>query len=269
MASVGGILTVLTSLLSYQIALGASTITTDQVGGLRLAVYATLGLMTIGLFLLFLGLTLQLRRLLPVTNTGRLSWLTSGLSSILSRETSTRIFGVSTIVYAVVFGVISSTIVIRPGANFSTTYGVSVPSVDAVVCCGPIGQVPQLVIYLTQQFAIMVIPTNIIILFTVSWLVGLNSAIARYALVHRPANSKAKWVAGVGAFVGLFTACPTCAGFGLLTTIGLTGAVSLALTFSAFQVAFLAIGLPILVVSPVMVLRALHNARVCEAGHKS
>jgi len=116
---------------------------------------------------------------------------------------------------------------------------------------------PQFVVYLTEQFAILIVPVNLILLFAVSWLVGLNAAIATYAYKHRAGSVGSRWVGGLGAIVAVFTACPTCAGFFLLTTLGLTGAVGLALTLSSLQSLFIAIGLPLLMAAPVMTARRI------------
>ena len=116
---------------------------------------------------------------------------------------------------------------------------------------------PQLVVYLSQQFAILIVPVNLILLFAVSWLVGLNAAIATYAYKHRSSSVVNHWMGGVGALVALFTACPTCAGFFLLTMIGLAGAVTVALTLSSLQSMFIAIGLPLLVIAPIVTARRI------------
>jgi len=62
---------------------------------------------------------------------------------------------------------------------------------------------------------------------------------------------------GLGAIVALFTACPTCAGFFLLTMLGLTGAVTFALTLSSLQSLFIAIGLPLLMIAPIVTARRI------------
>ena len=116
---------------------------------------------------------------------------------------------------------------------------------------------PQFVVYLTQQFAILVIPVNLILLFAVSWLVGLNAAVATYAYNHRSSSVGNQWMGGLGAIVALFTACPTCAGFFLLTMLGLTGAVTFALALSSIQSLFIVVGLPLLMIAPIVTARRI------------
>jgi len=113
------------------------------------------------------------------------------------------------------------------------------------------------VVYLTQQFAILVIPVNLILLFAVSWLVGLNAAVATYAYNHRSSSVGSHWMGGLGSIVALFTACPTCAGFFLLTMLGLTGAVTFALTLSSLQSLFIVVGLPLLMIAPIVTARRI------------
>jgi len=179
------------------------------------------------------------------------------LSMALKEKQPFRAFVLAFLIYGLFFAFLSSFLVFQPLGRFSETNGVIVPSTLAVVCCGPFGQMPQFVVYLTQQFAILIVPMNLILLSTVSWLVGLNAAIATYAYTHRSINVGSHWVGGFGAIVALFTACPTCAGFFLLTMLGLTGAVTFALTLSSLQSLFIAIGLPLLLIAPIATARRI------------
>lgn len=125
---------------------------------------------------------------------------------------------------------------------------------------------PQFVVYLTQQFAILIVPVNLILLFAVSWLVGINAAIATYAYKNRSSNVRRQWFGGLGAIVALFTACPTCAGFFLLTMLGLGGAVTFALTLSSLQGVFIAVGLPMLLITPVLTAQQIPRERATSCA---
>src|SRR5437899_12787274 len=92
-----------------------------------------------------------------------------------------------------------------------------------VICCGPLGQMPQFVVYLTQQFAILIVPVNLVLLIAVSWLVGLNVSIASYSYTNESRSVRGKWFGGLGAIVGLFSVCLPCAGFFLLLMLVLAG----------------------------------------------
>jgi hypothetical protein len=177
------------------------------------------------------------------------------LSLALNDKRSFRAFVLAGFLYGVFFAFVSGLLVYRPLGGFSETYGVSVPSILPVICCGPLGQMPQFVIYLTQQFAILIVPVNLILLFSVSWLVGMNVAITTYSYKNRSSNIQSHWFGGLGAIVGLFTACPTCAGFFVLTILGITGVVTVSLAFSSLQILSTAVGLPLLVVTPFIAAR--------------
>lgn len=266
MTAVGSAL-VVGSLLWYQVSLGASSvISANNIVTLEETAYATLGSVTAGLVLVFVGFTSHLQGLSPKdgSNTG-LSSLTR-LSSIISEKRSTRVFALASVCYGLFFGVVSNTLVFQPGIAFSNAYGVNVPSIVPVVCCSGIGQMPQLVIYITQQFAILLVPLNLVLLFVVSWLVGLNASIATYALSNRPRIAGAKWIGGLGALVGLFTVCPSCAGFFFLAILGLGGAVGLVLTLSSLQAVFIATGIPILMVTPILASRGLWAFQTCAVN---
>jgi hypothetical protein len=262
MAAVGIVL-VVGSIVSYQIALGTSSVIgANNIGMLEETAIVSFTLTLLGLVFSFVGAT---RHLLQAEGDSmdKMGAPLARLSRMISEKRSLRIFTIASLSYGLLFGVASSTLVFQPGLSFSDAYGVGVPSVVPVLCCGPVGQMPQWVVYLTQQFAIIIVPMNLILLFAVSWLVGLNAAIASYTYRNRPEAVGARWVAGLGAAIGLFTVCPTCAGFFFLTLLGLGGAVALALTLSSLQAAFISIGIPILLVVPYLSLRGTIGSQAC------
>ena len=254
-----GGLTILTSVLFYQWILSSYPIGTRSIRLLVQSAYVVLALVLVGVILVLTGVTRYLMRS-PRENTATNSLLSGIVISLaLNDKRSFRAFILGSLLYGLFFAFVSSFIVYQPTGGFSETYGVSVPSVVPVICCGPLGQMPQFVVYLTQQFAILIVPVNLILLVAVSWLVGLNAAIATYSYANRSSNPRTKWLGGLGAFVGLFSACPTCAGFFLLTMLGLAGAVSFALTLSSLQAVFLAVGFPLLLLAPVATARRVRQ----------
>src|SRR2546425_2920529 len=224
--------------------------------------YAVVALLLIGLVLTFSGLT----RVVQQSSSD--SWCNSFptlrfMSSVLKKRPYSRVFAASCIAYGLAFGVISSTFVYQPGLAFSIDYGVNVPSVAEALCCGGFGQMPQLVLYLTQTLAMLLIPINLILMFTASWLVGLNTALATYSYRNAPKVAGARWIGGLGSFIGLFTACPTCPSVFLLTTDGPTGAVSLAASLAAFQGFFIGIGITVLIATPILASSRILRQRAC------
>lgn len=252
------------SLVGYQLIAGSSrVIETHQVAFLQNVAYATLGLLLAGITIAFSGITLILRRIHEESNWKIFPNLT-GLSLALADSQCVRIFVVASASYGVLFAAVSSTLVFQAGPGFSNSYGVPVPSIVPVICCGFIGEMPQFVLYLTQQVGLILIPLNLILLFCVSWLVGLNSATVGYSLKHRAHSNSPRWVGGIGAAVGLFTACPACAGFLFLEASGVSSAATLSLTLASLQGIFVLIGIPILVLA--LVLNSRRVIAVCDLG---
>jgi hypothetical protein len=255
--SVLGGLTILVSLLIYQSILSSYPVDTRNIGFLEQAAYVVLASVLTGLCLLLGGATRFFLRSSPNNGQTKPSHTVMVLSLALNEKHSFRAFVMASLIYGLFFAFVSSFLVFQPMGSFSETNGVSVPSALSVICCGSLGQIPQFVVFLTQQFAILVVPVNLILLFAISWLVGLNAAIATYAYKHRSSAVGRHWMGGLGAIVALFTACPTCAGFFFLTVLGLTGAVTFALTLSSLQSLFIATGLPLLLIAPILSARRI------------
>ena len=261
-ASLGGV-TVLASLLVYQSIVSMHFVQLQNIAILQAVAYLVLSLTLLGLFVFLFGVTRYLMQNASLKN-GNVSSLTARtLSLALNDKRSFRIFVLSGLAYAVLFGFLSSVFVFQPLGVSLAPNGFRAPSALAVLCCGSLGQMPQFVFYLTQQFAILVIPANLILIVVVSWLVALNAGISAFAYRNRPEPAGAKWLIGLGATVGLFTACPSCAGYFMLAVLGLSGAVGLALTLSSYQTLFLLIGLPILLVTPILTSKQLPLDRAC------
>ena len=224
--------------------------------------YAVITLVVTGLASCIWGSTRLLQRI--GLDSSRISSLTIRTISAAVRERPySLVFAISAATYSIIFALTSSTLVYQPGVIFSRTYGVSVPSTVEVVCCGTLGQMPQFVVYLTQSLALLIIPSNVILMFTVSWLVGLNIAVATYAFRNGPRIEGLQLLSGFGSFIGLFAACPTCASFFLLTVIGLTGAESLAISLASFQGFYLGTGLIILILAPILASKRFSRQPAC------
>jgi len=255
--SVLGGLTILASLSAYQSILSRYPLDSRNIELLERSSYLVLFLVFTGLCVALIGATRFFMRSSSKNRETKPSLTVMVLSLALNEKQSFRAFVLASLIYGLFFGFLSSFLVFQPLGRFSEANGANVPSVLSVVCCGPLGQMPQFVVYLTEQFAILIVPVNLILLFAVSWLVGLNAAIAMYAYKHRAGSVGSRWMGGLGAIVALFTACPTCAGFFPLTMLGLTGAVTFALTLSSLQSLFIAIGLPLLMAAPIVTARRI------------
>ena len=252
-----GGLTVLASLVFYQSILSSNPVEIRNIALLDETAYVVLIVLLVGLALPLIGATRYFIQV-PLTKiTKAPSSTVILLSQALNDKRSFRAFVLASLVYGMFFGLVSGFIVYQPQGAISESYGVSVPSTLTVICCGTVGQMPQFVVYLTQQFAILIIPVNLILLLAISWLVGLNVAVTTYSYKNRSSSFRNHWFGGLGAIVGVFSACPTCAGFFFLTMLGLTGAVTFAITLSSLQMVFASIGLPLLLLTPTLAARKM------------
>jgi hypothetical protein len=191
--------------------------------------------------------------------------LLSVMGDALSSKKAVRIGVAIALVYAAVYSFFSSLIVYQPTVNFSQVYGVSQPGWTYVVCCGDAGTVPKLIFYLSPSLhlGMELVPLTLLFLFLVPILVGFNVVISFYALRISSFPLTGRWLASSGAVVGLFTACPTCAGLFLASSIGGIG-TTLAVALAPFQLLFVAVTLPVLLFGPVFT--ALSVKRSYEAS---
>jgi hypothetical protein len=169
------------------------------------------------------------------------------------------------VLYGVVYLLISSILVYQPTVDFLAAYGVSSPGWNAAACCGAPGTVPVLIVYLlpSAHIALQVLPLDALFAVIVPLLVGLNVAVAAHAMRNRMVRANAGWLGSLGVLAGLFTGCPTCAGLFLAGAVGGFGATSLAVALAPYQLLFILLSIPLLVVSPVIV--SLYARRAIRA----
>lgn len=185
------------------------------------------------------------------------------LAAVVSEVLSSRrdvLRGVAAgIAYAVFYAFASSVIVYQPTVDFAQAYGVTAPGWHVAACCGSMGTVPAVELYVLPSYHLggQVLPLDVLLSLVIPVLVGFNVAIASCAVRNRPSGNGGRWLAGVGAFVGVFTGCPTCAGLFLAGAAGGLGAAGLALALQPYQAAFISLSIPILVAGAVVALRSL------------
>ena len=185
---------------------------------------------------------------------------------LFTKKKYKKIFIIAFGIYAVIFSIISGTFVYQSDIIFSEAFDVSIPSIKIVYCCGTVGQYPNAAIYITEHIGAMLIPISVLLLILISSLVAWNVILIAFALSNRPKNN-GKWLLNqsvyIGAFTGLFTACPTCAGIvltrilpGSLAISLITGIPILASLSNVFyQQIFLLITIVLLIGSPLMLMR--------------
>lgn len=182
------------------------------------------------------------------------------ISKILTNKTYWRIFVVSSIVYGIFFGFLSQILIYHDDVSGDTA-----PSLFVTLCCNYPGYVPMVTIELTELFSILVIPLNLILAISVSVLVGFNFALnmSLLRMFRNQSQSKFPIVSTFGVFSGLFIGCPICAGSLFTALVGFsTSAVVSAL--APFQSLFIAISIPILVGTPLLIIRKAMKNETCD-----
>lgn len=184
-----------------------------------------------------------------------LSWLAK-LQVITCDRSSRTLRSVSGITYGILLSILSGILVFQPTQNFSRLYHVAIPSASFAVCCEPIGQMPQLVMYLSDNVGIVMTPLRLILLFSVSWLVAVNVNAVALAYRTRIGRANRSWLTTIGSFFGIFSVCPSCAQGALAAMLGGSGVVFVAL-LTSYQGYFIAASIPSLVISLLWTARSL------------
>jgi hypothetical protein len=179
------------------------------------------------------------------------------LAQVFAERKYNSVLIISAVAYGFFYAAVSSMIIYRPTQNFVQDYFAAVPSVVPIVCCDLPGFIPLFAIYLTEHLGLLIIPANVLIMIAVSSLVGINVALAWYAFTKRPRHVGAYWLSGLGAAVGLFTGCPTCAGLFLGSMIQAAGNVAIASVLAEYQPVFIAMTIPLLLASTYLLIRRL------------
>lgn len=183
-----------------------------------------------------------------------------GLSGIIARMTwnrrSRRIFVAVFAGYGIFFSLASGTLVYQPEVSFSLHYGADIPSGFIAPCCDAPGYMPKAIIYLTDNIGLQTIPINLVLQVAVSYLVGLNAAVAAGAY---SASRGRRGMGAVGAAAGLFIACPTCAGTLASVFVGTASGIALSLALAQLQTLFIAVSIPILVATPYLMARKVRG----------
>ena len=183
-----------------------------------------------------------------------------GLVSIIAKTTadskSKKIFVVTFIVYSIFFSLTAGLIVYQPDVTFSHDYDVIVPSAHMNACCGEPGYMPRIIVYITEHIGLQIIPINLLLVVIVSYLVGLNTALAVRAI---SITKKSGGLTSIGAATGLFVACPTCVSTFFAIFIGSSGAVTFTVILTQLQTFFVGITIPILLLTPMLIAKKIQK----------
>jgi hypothetical protein len=223
---------------------------------------ASMASMVYGAYIIFSS-----EQIRTTTTLGAAKSLISFITAVFSNRNYWKIMIVAAVGYGIFFGFLSQILVYRADVSF-TERGIEVPSLDLIPCCGAVGYMPMLTIYITDHFLILIIPLNVILATIVSLLVGFNVALSIYTFrMKKLLQTKTSLAAGIGATSGLFVGCPTCAGslISALLGIGIAGAGGTSASVLApFQTLFIAASIPPLIVAPFLSARSIRSASSCN-----
>lgn len=183
------------------------------------------------------------------------------ISNAINNPRAKRILVISAIGYGIFFGLTSGVILYKPDIN-ATDYGFPTPPhIEISPCCDLPGYMPMIFAFFTQHVGLQIVPLNLVLLVTVSFLVGLNFSLS--ATTFAVAKSAGKF-GTFGALTGLFVGCPTCAGTAFTLLFGLgasaTGITLFLTSYEAqLQTIFIAISIPILLITPYIMARKIRK----------
>jgi len=229
-------------------------ITPDAVQSIERLGIAFYILFTISIGMIGLGLRKLQKRIASTGNITALSMICNNTLDSKAKKTFITTF----IIYGLFFSMTSGILVYQPEVVFSYHYGADVPSAHVTPCCGAPGYMPKFVAYLTEHIGINVVPINLLLQIIVSYLVATNTALAVNAI---SITKKTGGLGSIGATTGLFIACPTCVGSFLSLFVGATSAVAFTIAITELQTLFIAITIPILVLTPFIISRRILKAQ--------
>jgi len=254
-----GILSISGSLIVYWLFATSVTVFTNPVLNLlKLLGYLTFGISIVGLLASLVGIRLYLNSHLCTPD----GWpsLTGLVGSILGTRKYMRTLLISAVVYGLFYAAVSSIIIYRPDRDFAIEYLVHIPSVVTTVCCDGPGYIPIFTVYVTNHLGLLLVPVNVILMILVSLLVGHNVALGHFMVNKKSTSCGLRWLGAFGAIIGLFTACPTCAGLFLGSIIQTAGTAMLAVALAIYQPWFIGLTFLLLTGSNYLLVRSIRQA---------
>ena len=178
------------------------------------------------------------------------------IAKITLNSKSKKIFVVTFVAYSMFFSLTAGLIVYQPDVTFSHHYDAIIPSAHMNICCGEPGYMPTIIVYITEHVGLQIIPINLVLVIIVSYLVGLNTAIAVKAI---SITKKSGGLTSIGAITGLFVACPTCVSTFFALFIGSASAVTFTVILTQLQTLFVGITIPILLLTPILIAKKIQK----------
>ena len=211
-------------------------------------------LLAISFGIIGIGLRKYQRKIAAIGNQTAISMI----CNLTISNNSMKVFIITFVIYGFFFSMTSGILVYQPEVTFSYHYGAEIPSAHITPCCGPLGYMPKIVMYMTEHVGIQIIPINLVLQVTVSYLVATNTALAVNAI---SITKKTGGLGSIGAATGLFIACPTCVGSFLSLFVGATSVVAFTIAVTELQTLFIAITIPILILTPFIISRRILSSQ--------
>ena len=174
-------------------------ITPDAVSSIERLSISFYILLAISFGIIGLGLRKYQRKIAATGNQTAISMI----CNLTISNNSMKVFIITFVIYGFFFSMTSGILVYQPEVTFSYHYGAEIPSAHVTPCCGPVGYMPKIVAYLTEHVGIQIIPINLVLQVTVSYLVATNTALAVNAI---SITKKTGGLGSIGAITGLFIA---------------------------------------------------------------
>lgn len=225
--------------------------------GFYVAMAASLAAVAYGLYLLHRRLAAGVEAGPDPAGAVGIAGLARAIAAATWNQRSRRIFAATFVSYGAFFSLASGALVYQPSLSFSYHYGVDVPSAEISPCCDAPGYMPRILVYLTDNTGLQIVPLNAVLQAAVSYLVGLNAAVAASAY---SLSRKSRGAGGIGAAAGLFVGCPTCVGTFLSAFLGTAGGIALGAALVQLQTLLIAVTIPVLLATPFLLARRLRGA---------
>ena len=155
-------------------------ITPDAVSSIERLSISFYILLTISFGIIGIGLRKYQRKAAATGNRTAISMI---CNSTISKN-SLKVFIITFVVYGFFFSMTSGILIYQPEVTFSYHYGAEIPSAHITPCCGPVGYMPKIIGYMTEHVGLQIIPINLVLQVTVSYLVATNTALAAVSYTH-------------------------------------------------------------------------------------
>ena len=155
-------------------------------------------------------------------------------------------------------------LLLNPGQNLTVPRATATntfPDYQLIICCNYIGYVPMLILKISENFSVLIIPLNLLIASALSVLVGLNISLNIYLLSIKKSIklSKKNYFGAIGISTGLFVGCPTCTGSLFYSLVGFSSLVIFT-SLNFYQILFVSISIPMLFISLWLMMKMLQKS---------